>query len=157
MPDTTTDLRSICTGSVAASCSSARRRRGRLCGVRGGRIGRSQPWAKVRIAPSNEESTAAKEWIGDPRDVDLVGGDFNLPIESAVYRRHWGDFTNAFSSVGTGLGRTKRTRLIGVRIDHLLVGSRLAARIASIGPDLGSDHRPLVCDFHVTGSPDGRG
>lgn len=111
------------------------------------------PAVAANIALRNEESTAAKEWIGDPRDVDLVGGDFNLPIESAVYRRHWGDFTNAFSSVGTGLGRTKRTRLIGVRIDHLLVGSRLAARIASIGPDLGSDHRPLVVEVVVRQAP----
>jgi hypothetical protein len=68
--------------------------------------------------------------------VDLVAGDFNLPIESAIYRQYWGDYTNAFSRSGIGTGRTKSTRLFGVRIDHILVGERAEPIRSWIGPAL---------------------
>jgi endonuclease/exonuclease/phosphatase (EEP) superfamily protein YafD len=101
------------------------------------------------IALRDRESSAAREWIGDPTGVDLIAGDFNLPVESAIYRRHWGDYANAFSRAGWGLGRTKHTRLIGVRIDHILLGERVSARRAWVGPALGSDHRPVIAELKL--------
>jgi endonuclease/exonuclease/phosphatase family metal-dependent hydrolase len=103
----------------------------------------------ANIALRDRESAAAREWIGDPSDVDLIAGDFNLPVESAIYRRHWGDYANAFWDAGWGLGRTKHTRLIGVRIDHILLGDRLHARRTWVGPALGSDHRPVIAEVRI--------
>jgi endonuclease/exonuclease/phosphatase family metal-dependent hydrolase len=97
----------------------------------------------------DRESAAARDWIGGPDVADIVAGDFNLPVESAIYRRHWGDFTNAFWHAGWGLGRTKHTRLIGVRIDHILLGDRLHARRTWVGPALGSDHRPVIAELRI--------
>jgi len=103
----------------------------------------------ANIALRDRESAAARAWIGDPASIDLVAGDFNLPVESAIFRRHWGDFTNAFWQAGWGLGRTKYTRLIGVRIDHILLGDRLHARRSWVGPALGSDHRPVITELRI--------
>jgi endonuclease/exonuclease/phosphatase (EEP) superfamily protein YafD len=78
-----------------------------------------------------------------------VAGDFNMPIESAIYRRDWADFHNAFSEAGFGWGWTKWTRLFGVRIDHVLSRDGLVCTRAWIGGKTGSDHRPLVADFRI--------
>ena len=79
----------------------------------------------------------------------LIAGDFNLPVESAIFRKHWGAFTDAFESSGTGFGWTKSEgRLLHIRIDHIL-GSEMAPRPVGIwlGADLGSDHLPVIADF----------
>lgn len=77
----------------------------------------------------------------------IVAGDFNLPIESAIYRRDWSPLENAFSSAGLGLGYTKRSRWFGVRIDHVLAGRPWQVERCWVGPDVGSDHRPLLAEL----------
>lgn len=82
----------------------------------------------------------------------LVAGDFNLPVESSIYRRYWGGFRNAFEERGVGFGHTKvEGRLIRARIDHVLFrpGS-FEVVFAGVGPDIGSDHRPVVADLRFT-------
>ncbi len=77
----------------------------------------------------------------------LIGGDFNVPSESAFYRDYWGGYQNALSLRGLGLCYTKYTRLHGVRIDHLLADPRWSVESASVGPELGGDHRPVTAVF----------
>lgn len=77
----------------------------------------------------------------------LIGGDFNVPSESAFYRDDWSDYQNALSLKGLGLCYTKYTRLHGVRIDHLLADARWIVDSAKVGPDLGGDHRPVSVVF----------
>jgi vancomycin resistance protein VanJ len=79
----------------------------------------------------------------------IVSGDFNLPVESTIYRDHWRGYLNAFDRKGRGFGYTKSEgRLLRIRIDHVLVAPHwLAVDGAWIGPEAGSDHRPLVADF----------
>jgi vancomycin resistance protein VanJ len=81
----------------------------------------------------------------------LVMGDFNMPVESAIYRRFWSSFTNAFSEVGFGFGRTKETKWHGIRIDHVLLGPGWICQRAWVGPGLGGDHRPMVVDLRWQG------
>ncbi len=97
------------------------------------------------------ESAAARAWIrpGEETRPTVIMGDFNLVRESAIYRRWWSDLTNAFGTVGTGLGWTKRTAFFGVRIDHLLSGGGVVPRSARVGPELGSDHRPLMVEVSL--------
>ena len=52
---------------------------------------------------------------------------------------------------GLGFGATKRTRWFGVRIDHVLAGPGWTTERAWIGPDLGSDHLPMVADLRWSG------
>lgn len=96
------------------------------------------------------EAAAARAWADEGDGRRLVVGDFNTPIESALYRRTWGDLTNAFSQGGFGFGSTKRTRWHGVRIDHILLGRGFEVVRAFVGPGAGGDHRPMIADVRFT-------
>lgn len=86
----------------------------------------------------------ASEESGRPT---LVVGDFNLVRESAVFRRDWGAWRDAFSAVGLGYGHTWSSSWYGLRIDHVLSDDSWRVRASRVGPDLGSDHRPLITDL----------
>ena len=89
--------------------------------------------------------------IAPDRGRAIVAGDFNLPVESAIYRGDWSQLANAFGEAGFGLGYTKRSRWLGIRIDHILAGREWRVRRCWIGPDVGSDHRPLIADLTAVG------
>ena len=81
----------------------------------------------------------------------IVAGDFNMPVESAIYREFWGGYANAFSRAGFGYGLTQwvavRGIKQGVRIDHVLTGSGLVPSLCETGPNVGSDHLPVIADI----------
>ncbi len=93
------------------------------------------------------ESRQARRWVDEGPGPRLVVGDFNLPTESAIYREHWSDLTEAFAAAGFGLGATKRTGLIRLRIDHVLADEAWVVRSARVLPDYGSDHRPVLVEL----------
>ncbi|MGQ0634391.1 MAG: endonuclease/exonuclease/phosphatase family protein [Planctomycetaceae bacterium] len=99
------------------------------------------------------ESALASELASRGAVPALVLGDFNMPIDSQIYRKDWGHWKNAFSIAGLGLGHTKFTNFFGIRIDHVLASRHWNARAAWVGPDLGGDHRPLVADLELIGTP----
>ncbi len=98
------------------------------------------------------ESDLARRWVDQGRDRIplLVAGDFNTPVESRIFQQHWGDLTDAFSDAGLGLGMTKYNGWIRVRIDHVLSGPGWHTDKVAIGPDLGSDHRPVIVDLTLS-------
>jgi len=93
------------------------------------------------------ESEQARRWVDAGGGPAIVVGDFNMPIESAIYRRHWGDFTNAWNRAGRGLGHTKDTGWILLRIDHVLTDGEWRPIAATVGPAYGSDHWPVIVDL----------
>jgi len=94
------------------------------------------------------ESRLARDLLGSSPDEGVaVAGDFNMPVESAIYRDSWSDLANAFSEAGLGLGHTKATRWFGTRIDHVLANRLLTPVRSWVGPSVGGDHRPVVADF----------
>jgi endonuclease/exonuclease/phosphatase (EEP) superfamily protein YafD len=103
-------------------------------------------------AEREEESEHALAWIdrGGPMPL-IIAGDFNLPVESAIYRRNWSRFRNAFSEVGWGTGYTKHTRWWGIRIDHVLSSSDVRPLQSHLGRDVGSDHLPLIASLALPG------
>jgi endonuclease/exonuclease/phosphatase family metal-dependent hydrolase len=98
------------------------------------------------------ESEAAAQMLAEIDGPVLVAGDFNMPIESAIYRRYWSTYTNAFSTTGFGFGysygRTRRLRK-WVRIDHILAGPGWRVRRCWVGPNVGSDHWPVLADVSI--------
>lgn len=99
------------------------------------------------VALRRWESSLAREWVDAAPHPVIVAGDFNMPVESVIYRHSWSHLENAFSHAGLGIGATKRTRWFGTRIDHVLAGAGWSVERAWLGPDLGSDHVPLVADL----------
>ena len=93
------------------------------------------------------ESHLAREWVEQGAGPLLVLGDFNTPVESRIFRQHWGHLSNAFSVAGTGLGMTKHNGWIRVRIDHVLTSDEWHVERVRIGTETYSDHRPLVVDL----------
>lgn len=110
------------------------------------------PLTRANLAQRIEESRDARAWV-TPDDAlpTIVAGDFNLPVESAVYRRNWGDLRNAFSEAGVGTGYTKHTRFWGIRIDHILTTSRIGTRWCRVGTDIHGDHRPVIAELVLPG------
>ena len=93
------------------------------------------------------ESEAASELAAEGKGPTVIAGDFNMPVDSAIYRRYWSRWQNAFSTAGLGLGYTKFTKRWGIRIDHVLASEDWRVVEARVGPDLGGDHRPVIARF----------
>ena len=100
------------------------------------------------------ESRQARAFVDADDGAIIVVGDFNLPVESVIYRRHWGDMLNAFSHAGIGFGYTRFAGWIRARIDHVLVNDDWRVVRAFVGPDFGSDHRPMIADLRLRPIPD---
>ena len=99
------------------------------------------------LSQQAEASSIIRNWLGTSTGLSLIAGDFNMPVESPTYRREWGVFRNAFSEAGNGWGGTKMTSWHRVRIDHVLFDPPFHCRNCFVGPDLGSDHRPVIADL----------
>lgn len=92
------------------------------------------------------EANIVKDWINTKSPL-IILGDFNMPIESGIYREFFAQYANAFSEAGFGLGYTKYTKLIGIRIDHILVDDHFNVIDSWVGEDVGSDHRAVFADL----------
>ena len=111
-------------------------------------LSKQGPNTMANRAQRDEESRFARDWIvRGPTLPTIIAGDFNLTVESAIYRKYWGDFRNAFGRAGWGTGYTKHTRHWGVRIDHVLTSDDIGTHASFTGRDVGSDHLPLVADL----------
>jgi endonuclease/exonuclease/phosphatase (EEP) superfamily protein YafD len=98
------------------------------------------------------EAKLARDWVSRGTGPLLVLGDFNTPIESAIFREQWSDFADAFSVAGTGLGITKHNGWIGVRIDHVLASDEWHVDRATVDTRQRlSDHSPLIVDLTLRG------
>jgi endonuclease/exonuclease/phosphatase (EEP) superfamily protein YafD len=98
------------------------------------------------------ESALLRRWAAAAPGSLLLAGDFNLTVEHPLYRHEWSSYANAFSEAGLGLGQTKFTRLFGIRIDHILCGTGWRPVDCWVGPDVGSDHRPVLADLSWIGT-----
>lgn len=78
----------------------------------------------------------------------LIAGDFNLTPWSEYFSDALEQSGLHDAAVGFGLARSWPAQFVpvGIRIDHCLLSRHWRARSASIGPDLGSDHLPIVAE-----------
>ena len=77
----------------------------------------------------------------------IFGGDFNSPKNSNLFKIVSPEYTNAFSSIGKGIGNTFTNYFPVIRIDHIYSNSGLEPIDASAIRTVHSDHRMLICDF----------
>ena len=105
---------------------------------------------RANSAARHAQCAAVARWAGRLAGGPVViAGDFNTPPESRIFPDALPDYTNAFTRAGFGSGRTHFTRRTAVRIDHILYGPGLRARLCHVGPDVGSAHRPVIADLEL--------
>jgi endonuclease/exonuclease/phosphatase (EEP) superfamily protein YafD len=117
-----------------------------------GRRFKGIPDLEANIALRNRESEMASRWVRSTEGPLIVAGDFNMSCGSRVFRRWWDDYSDAFTIAGFGPGYSKYTEWFGVRIDHVLTGPGWECRRCWVGPDVHSDHRPVIADLEWVGS-----
>lgn len=85
------------------------------------------------------------EILGNHQNLPLIlAGDFNLTPRQAIYRHMKGRLKDCWEEAGFGPGWTHWTRFPMLRIDHVFVSPSLDTTMAIVGPNLGSDHFPLL-------------
>lgn len=102
---------------------------------------------KANIGLRSEEAAAIRRFAESAHRPFLIAGDFNLPPDSAIFRRDLSQVTDAFDAAGAGYGWTYRSKWTMTRIDHILAGAGWRCDHVRIGPDVGSPHRPLIADL----------
>jgi vancomycin resistance protein VanJ len=117
--------------------------------LRSGRLAEGIPKTREKSFLRDVELRRARLWVDRFQGPHIVLGDFNTAPESRSYRRSWGDWQNAFSITGRGLGGTRLNGWIRVRIDHVVTDGHWAVMGSWLGEDLGSDHLPLLAEVRI--------
>lgn len=105
------------------------------------------PVSADQSAIRDSQLDAYGEWAADA-DQPVVVGDFNATPWTSAFRRllDTGGLRN--SQRGYGVAPTWDVgRFWAVPIDHLVHGDGMVVTDRVVGPDLGSDHRPILVDL----------
>ena len=105
----------------------------------------------ANIKERGDESRAATDWARRATGPSIVMGDFNMPVDSAIYRTYWSGFHNALSEHSLGRKVTKDTRWFSIRIDHVLHDDGFKCTNAWVDKSLGGDHRPVIAELAWAG------
>lgn len=92
----------------------------------------------------------AQSLIKSGAERTIVAGDLNCSPWSYWFRRLAREAGLTNSARGRGLNITwmpYRIGVLGLPIDHALIGSKIQVKQRSVGPWIGSDHRPVVLEF----------
>jgi endonuclease/exonuclease/phosphatase (EEP) superfamily protein YafD len=120
-----------------------------LAQIRAGDLKEGIPKLEQKSSLREIELRRAARWADEFPRPQIVLGDFNTPPESPIYRGEGSGWTNAFSVAGRGFGFTRMNGWIRARIDHILVDGSLDVIRAWVGPDVGSDHRPMIATIRL--------
>jgi vancomycin resistance protein VanJ len=117
--------------------------------IRSGRLAAGIPKTREKSLLRDVELRRARLWVDRFDGPHIVLGDFNTPPESRSYRKAWGDWSNAFSLTGRGLGGTRLNGWIRARIDHVLASRHWTVIRSWLDEDLGSDHLPILASLRL--------
>ena len=115
------------------------------------------PMNSVSFTARNELfAELAKDVRQHGADTTIVAGDFNCTPWSPWFKTLCGESTLHNSMRGQGLGISWTPfgfRILGIPIDHVLVGRRINVTRRHVGDVAGSDHRPVTVDFSIVQTP----
>lgn len=101
----------------------------------------------------NEMMAQVVAWVGAERGPMLLGGDLNVTVHHAWFRRLLATgLRGAHEEVGRTLATTwpnGRMPFPPIRLDHFLVSRQVRVLGVTEGEGRGSDHRPVVADLIV--------
>ncbi len=102
-------------------------------------------------ARNSSLASLAQDIQGTDGERTMVVGDLNCSPWSYWFQRFLRESKLRNSAVGNGLNITWMPipiAMAGLPIDHVLIGSGITVLRRSVGPYVGSDHRPVVVDFN---------
>jgi vancomycin resistance protein VanJ len=127
-----------------------------------------KPWTFINGAGIDEvtqdavmrdvEAMKAREFTqsGGKTLPTLIAGDFNMPNDSSLFRKHWGDLTDAYATTAIGYGYTSPCHTRGwpnnfpwAQVDHILTTPNIPVESCTIGHSGGSDHRLITAQFRL--------
>jgi endonuclease/exonuclease/phosphatase (EEP) superfamily protein YafD len=108
----------------------------------------------ARGSQARDQQLSALALAVGPDPLALVAGDLNTSPWSAAYRQLRADTRLQDSRAGhwpwpTWYARGGISALLAVPIDHVLHGSAWRVLEWRVGPDIGSDHRPVIVTLAV--------
>lgn len=101
--------------------------------------------AKIRVDQIKEILTHAAK---SPYPV-IINGDFNDIPQSYIYKLISKDYCDAFLKKGSGMGKTFKTRLPGLRIDYSFLSEELCVNSHQILDEDLSDHYPILTNVSI--------
>jgi endonuclease/exonuclease/phosphatase (EEP) superfamily protein YafD len=109
----------------------------------------------AHVAWWDRELGRVLDGLAEVRDAPLLmGGDFNVPPDYAAMAALSSSFRFAFEDAGWGYGYTRPARRPWLRIDHILASPDWIFTRCWVGPDVGSDHLPLIAEAVLPGRAD---
>jgi endonuclease/exonuclease/phosphatase (EEP) superfamily protein YafD len=115
------------------------------------------PGLKQHVAWWDRQAARLLDALAGMDDVPLlVGGDFNVPPDHASMAALRSRFRFAFEDAGWGYGYTRPTHYPWFRIDHILASPEWVFTRCWVGPDVGSDHLPLIAEAVLPAAPEAR-
>ena len=102
---------------------------------------------KQHVAWWDRQAIRLLDGLAEMRDLPiLIGGDFNVPPDHTSMAALGSLFRFAFEDAGWGYGYTRPSRYPWFRIDHILASPEWVFTRCRVGPDVGSDHLPLIAE-----------
>jgi endonuclease/exonuclease/phosphatase (EEP) superfamily protein YafD len=107
------------------------------------------------VAWWDRQARRLKDALDEMRAIPvLVGGDFNVPPDHTSMAALGTTYRFAFEEAGWGYGYTRPAHYAWFRIDHILASPQWVFSRSWVGPDVGSDHLPLLAEAVLpTGQP----
>jgi endonuclease/exonuclease/phosphatase family metal-dependent hydrolase len=88
--------------------------------------------------------------LDETRGVPVVAaGDFNMPSDSPIMGLLTRTHRDAFRQAGWGYDYTRPSALPWVGLDHILVSAQWTVTRSWVGPDLGSEHLPVIAELRL--------
>lgn len=107
----------------------------------------------ARIADQHDTQLAIAATLARAasRGQAIVAGDLNTTPWSQTFRRLLGDGGLRDAALGRSITATWMSRqpVVGLAIDHVLTSPQIVVRHYEVGPDLGSDHLPVIAGLAV--------
>ncbi len=109
------------------------------------------PTGRTKAKDRNDRLAGATEALRKDKGHRMILGDLNCTPWSPIFKRTLQAGRLVDTSVGRGIHPTWSPGLpfIGLPIDHCLVSPSVHIVSRTVGPDVGSDHRPLVVEFSL--------
>ncbi len=103
------------------------------------------------VEVGDEQTDSAVAVLAGHKGPKVLIGDLNATRWSSPYRHILSETNLRDAADGRGLTGTWPSRLVpltgGITLDHVLVSPEFGVEGRTIGPHLGSDHRPVVVDL----------